>query len=129
MSILKIYSALCGQNVPFSAMSWSGFNLIGDEESIKELKRLQHRDACVDTLQKRLDEVMKELEASKAKASALKIGDRVEHISGDTSPTSRYFLAEHADANGFIIIRYGSTGVGGSRFSVRADKWKKYEPR
>ncbi len=41
------------------ALSWNGFNLVGDEKSIKELKRLMHEEACAIDLRQRL----KELEA------------------------------------------------------------------
>lgn len=37
-----IYGALHAANLSYSAMSWSGFNLFGDQPSIDELKRLVH---------------------------------------------------------------------------------------
>lgn len=43
-----IYGALNTAGLAYSAMSWSGFNLFGDQPSIDELKRLQNVDVQVD---------------------------------------------------------------------------------
>jgi hypothetical protein len=48
----SIYDALASARVSFSAMSWNGFNVYGDEASIKEVGRLQHQDYVVECLRK-----------------------------------------------------------------------------
>lgn len=37
------HDALKSMNKDYSALSWAGFNLFGDEKSIQELKRLEHQ--------------------------------------------------------------------------------------
>ncbi len=46
---LRIADALLAANVPYSGMSWGGFNLFGDDKSIKELRRLQHAAGTAET--------------------------------------------------------------------------------
>lgn len=61
-----IYGVLNAANISYCAMSWSGFNLFGDQNSIDELKRLKNVDANVEvywrpqmiSTEKRLQEAM-----------------------------------------------------------------------
>lgn len=49
------YDALNAMGRDYSAMSWSGFNLFGDEKSVAELRRLEHEaNAVVPALRKEL---------------------------------------------------------------------------
>lgn len=44
----QFYEALKVANLEHSAMSWGGFNLFGDQKSIKELQRIQNEAANVE---------------------------------------------------------------------------------
>lgn len=41
-TVMDIHNALKEANIEYSAMSWNGFNLFGDEKSIAEAHRLLH---------------------------------------------------------------------------------------
>lgn len=41
-AVIKIHDALTAAGLEYSALSWGGFNLFGDEKSIEEAKRLLH---------------------------------------------------------------------------------------
>lgn len=53
----KIHSVLMASYVPYSAISWGGFNLFGDEASIKEVQRLQSQESRAVALQYEVDEL------------------------------------------------------------------------
>lgn len=53
-----------------SGMSWSGFYLIGDKKSIRELKRLEHRSAQLEAFSKEYDLRTEALEARALAAEA-----------------------------------------------------------
>ena len=62
-TIGRIHSLLSMANIPYSGMSWNGFNLVGDRESIEEVKRLQwvesyviHQRATIAMLETKLKE-------------------------------------------------------------------------
>lgn len=64
-----------------SGMSWSGFYLIGDKKSIRELKRLEHRSAQLEVFSKEYDlrtEALKaHVQAAEARlAEAMKVIER-----------------------------------------------------
>lgn len=52
----KILDALSKEDVEYTGMSWGGFNLFGDDKSIKEVRRLVNVEARVESLEKRLIE-------------------------------------------------------------------------
>ena len=47
--ITAIYDALNKAALSYAAMSWSGFNLVGDEKSIDKLKSLVRHENSVET--------------------------------------------------------------------------------
>lgn len=56
-----------------AGMSWGGFYLIGDEKSIKELRRIENRSVQLDDFRTQFDNRIKELsEAVKKLAEGLK---------------------------------------------------------
>lgn len=54
-----------------SGMSWNGFYLIGDEKSIKELRRLENRSSQIEIFKAAFDEKVATLEAENARLRAL----------------------------------------------------------
>lgn len=56
---LKKALELESRSVHLSQLSWSGFNLHGDEKSIREAQRLLHEAAKVPALYERIDELQK----------------------------------------------------------------------
>lgn len=50
ITIAKIHNSLSKENIEYSAISWNGFNIVGDEKSIKEVKRLMHEAGCAASL-------------------------------------------------------------------------------
>lgn len=57
-SAVKFHAALTAANLEYAGMSWGGFNLFGDRESVQKACRMRHdaetlpiiRDQLVDTL-------------------------------------------------------------------------------
>lgn len=49
-----IHAALRAADLSYSALSWNGFNLVGDRASIDEVKRLIHVEGRMKCLQETL---------------------------------------------------------------------------
>jgi hypothetical protein len=58
-NVMLVYEAAKEMGAELSALSWGGFNLFGDDKSIKELQRLMHAESRMKALQQRLDEMQK----------------------------------------------------------------------
>lgn len=56
VSTFDLHSILLAARVEYSALSWNGFNLVGDAKSIAEVKRLIGVEARVNALEQRLSE-------------------------------------------------------------------------
>jgi len=69
--ITAIYDALNKAALTYSAMSWSGFNLVGDKKSIDKLTSLVHHENSIETFWR--PEVIK----LRAEIEALKNANRV----------------------------------------------------
>ncbi len=61
--VKKFWIALDAMGISYSQLSWDGYNVFGDKESIEEVKRMQHLAGTVPALRERLATTLKLVEA------------------------------------------------------------------
>lgn len=71
----RLWDAATATGLEFAALSWGGFNIIGDRQSIDEVRRLFNADALVDALRARLKAVCEQNAALRASIGVL--GERI----------------------------------------------------
>lgn len=67
-----------------SGMSWSGFNLFGDDKSIRELKRLHNRSSQLEVYTAAYDERIKAAEAEVGRLKTALVNARTDFVQFNT---------------------------------------------
>src|SRR6185503_2144772 len=96
LEAIRISDALLAANVPYAGMSWGGFNLFGDDHSIKEMRRLQHKAGKAEIFRQQYRQALQDHATAMAEIAGLRDLLKEAVAAAPLDDAAQFMLMPHA---------------------------------